>query len=185
MGRKSPGPTRWPSGAEGRLVPKTSNLKPQTVPSVLRRGPQPVHRGCFVWALTPPLSGWMTPRRAPQRYVRVLPLLGRVGRAGLLVAFCCASPSLRPFLSLCLLARAPPGLRCPVFLGLFSPLLPLFFFSFFVVNFFCAPAVSGFPWFPALGALGLGTPCPPPPFVLCRFFPTVRCLWLSMASGPG
>ena len=30
MGRISPGPTRWPPGAEGRLVPAKSNLKPQT-----------------------------------------------------------------------------------------------------------------------------------------------------------
>ena len=31
MGRISPGPTRWPPGAERRLVPAKSNLKPQTV----------------------------------------------------------------------------------------------------------------------------------------------------------
>ena len=30
MGRISPGPTRWPPGAERRLVPAKSNLKPQT-----------------------------------------------------------------------------------------------------------------------------------------------------------
>ena len=30
MGRPSPGPTRWPPGAERRLVPAKSNLKPQT-----------------------------------------------------------------------------------------------------------------------------------------------------------
>ena len=30
MGRISPGPTRWPPGAERRLVPARSNLKPQT-----------------------------------------------------------------------------------------------------------------------------------------------------------
>ena len=30
MGRISPGPTRWPLGAEERLVPGKSNLKPQT-----------------------------------------------------------------------------------------------------------------------------------------------------------
>ena len=29
MGRISPGPTRWPPGAERRLVPAKSNLKPQ------------------------------------------------------------------------------------------------------------------------------------------------------------
>ena len=30
MGRISPGPTRWPPGAERRLVPAKSDLKPQT-----------------------------------------------------------------------------------------------------------------------------------------------------------
>ena len=30
MGRISPGPTRWPPGAERRLVPGKTNLKPQT-----------------------------------------------------------------------------------------------------------------------------------------------------------
>ena len=33
MGRISPGPTRWPPGAERRLVPAKSKLKPQTSPS--------------------------------------------------------------------------------------------------------------------------------------------------------
>ena len=31
MGRISPGPIRWPPGAERRLVPAKSNLKPQTL----------------------------------------------------------------------------------------------------------------------------------------------------------
>ena len=31
MGRISPGPTRWPPGAERRLVPAKSNLKPPTI----------------------------------------------------------------------------------------------------------------------------------------------------------
>ena len=30
MGRIPPGPTRWPPGAERRLLPAKSNLKPQT-----------------------------------------------------------------------------------------------------------------------------------------------------------
>ena len=36
MGRISPGPTRWPPGAERRLVPAKSNLKPQTFQSFLQ-----------------------------------------------------------------------------------------------------------------------------------------------------
>ena len=35
MGRISPGPTRWPPGAERRLVPAKSNLKPQTSDCVI------------------------------------------------------------------------------------------------------------------------------------------------------
>ena len=44
MGRISPGPTRWPPGAQRRLVPAKSNLKPQTHRSALRweeASPQP------------------------------------------------------------------------------------------------------------------------------------------------
>ena len=41
MGRISPGPTRWPPGAERRLVPAKSNLKPQTytVENILAQRP--------------------------------------------------------------------------------------------------------------------------------------------------
>ena len=38
VGRISPGPTRWPPGAERRLVPAKSNLKPQTFPPPLPCG---------------------------------------------------------------------------------------------------------------------------------------------------
>ena len=38
MGRISPGPTRWPPGAEKRLVPAKPNLKPQT--SNLKKSPE-------------------------------------------------------------------------------------------------------------------------------------------------
>ena len=37
MGRISPGPTRWPPGAERRLVPAKSNLKPQTSSGSLKK----------------------------------------------------------------------------------------------------------------------------------------------------
>ena len=41
MGRISPGPTRWPPGAERRLVPAKSNLKPQTFDKLLEKATQP------------------------------------------------------------------------------------------------------------------------------------------------
>ena len=43
LGRISPGPTRWPPGAERRLVPAKSNLKPQT--SVNHIPPFPIPHG--------------------------------------------------------------------------------------------------------------------------------------------
>ena len=54
VGRISPGPTRWPPGAERHLVPKTSNLKHQTCKFILTShndllGRQPT-----------PTSGWIS-----------------------------------------------------------------------------------------------------------------------------
>ena len=50
MGRISPGPTRWPPGAERRLVPAKSNLKPQTLllmlPTDLAAAPRQEPDGC-------------------------------------------------------------------------------------------------------------------------------------------
>ena len=120
--------------------------------------------------------------------VRVLVRLGRVGRAGLPGAFWCASPFFLAALSFCF-ARPPPGWGCPflglfflfrapplslAFLGfrhrvpsalapcyLFLPPSPAcvgFFFFAFLPS-FCAPVDSGFPWFPAPDALGLGAVC--------------------------
>ena len=45
MGRISPGPTRWPPGAERRLVPAKSNLKPQTTPGAPHNGGKHPPRG--------------------------------------------------------------------------------------------------------------------------------------------
>ena len=59
MGRISPGPTRWPPGAERRLVPAKSNLKPQT--SNLTK--------CWntsTWRMTPWRVWWDAGRRPQQ-----------------------------------------------------------------------------------------------------------------------
>ena len=92
--------------------------------------------------------------------VRVRALLGRVGRAGLLGAFWCASPFLWPFLVRSLIVRPPLGWSCSVcgccwfFFFTFSPSPPL------VVPPLC-PALRVFrprvPW--ALAS------CRPPPLV--------------------
>ena len=64
----------------------------------------------------------------------------------------------------------PPGWGCPCFgpfFALTSPLLLLFCCCFFP-PLLCAPVVSGFLWFAARGALGLGA-------VFCLFFSASRC----------
>ena len=167
-----------------------------------------MHRGCFVWTLTPPLAGWRTPRLGPARVCVCLLFLA--GSGGLASRACSGAPQL--FL-LAALAFCFPW-----------PLRSLFFF--FLVR---APVVLSFLWFPAPGALGLGAVLwaffssrlsalrarslsffflavgcslvlgAPPPFLFVRLvsllplgFPSplffcVRpcCLWLPLVSGPG
>ena len=81
--------------------------------------------------------------------VRVLALLGRVGRVSLRGAFWCASPFLLAALGFCF-ACPPPGWGCP-------RLGPFFFL--FRSHLLRTPFVSCFLWFPAPGALGLGAVC--------------------------
>ena len=90
MGRISPGPTRWPPGAERRLVPAKSNLKPQTLRAGVARcggggraspGGAAFHRceGRLVPGAVPPPAA-----RPPERAARVprpaCPGRGRCGR---------------------------------------------------------------------------------------------------------
>ena len=107
--------------------------------------------------------------------VLVHALLGQVGRVGLLGAFWCASPFPWPVLVRSLLVQPPPGMGCPVCGCCWG-----FFFSFPPPR--CAPFVSCFACFPALGALGFGVMLPPPLFFIC---PPPRCLWRFLFSGLG
>ena len=128
--------------------------------------------------------------------VLVLVRPGRVGRAGLPGAFCCASLFPLAALFFCF-AQPPPGWGCLFFGSLVafpSAPPPPFFFFLLVFHFPRASLVSFFLWLPAPGAFGLGALFffPPPPRGLCfsfsPFFYSVlrpRCLWLSLVSGPG
>ena len=64
VGRISPGPTRWPPGAERRLVPAKSNLKPQTYP---RQSSPP-----YVWYCPGSHANTWTPTPSnPNAYARL------------------------------------------------------------------------------------------------------------------
>ena len=70
MGRISPGPIRWPPGAERRLVPAKSNLKPQTSSSGISQCPSVVLSAALVAIIwTPPLVA--RPLRSPSVHPRV------------------------------------------------------------------------------------------------------------------
>ena len=143
-----------------------------------------MHRGCFVWTPKPPLSDRRTPRLGPARVrVSVLSCLGRAGRppGRILVSFTFSCG--RSWCPLCLLGHLRAGVDLFV---VFPALIPV-----------CAPLVSGVSCFPALGALGLGVLCPPPPlcwwFLFCFSFfvfffftlPRPPCLRGFVFSGPG
>ena len=123
-----------------------------------------MHRGCFVWTPTSPLSGRRTPRPGPAR-VCVRALLSRVGRAGLPGAFWCASPFLLAVLGALFACSAPSGQGCPVC----GCCWVFFSFIFFLFPFplLAAPSLC-----PALRVSRLRVPwalasCRPPPL----FFP--------------
>ena len=153
-----------------------------------------MHRGCFLWTPTPPLSGRRTPRPDPTR-VCVRALLGRVGRAGLSGAFWCASPFLLAVLGALFACSAPSerGLPCLwLLLGFFCfpfpslvapPLHPALCIFRHLVPWALAscrppplssvrPVVSCFSCFPAPGAWGLGLllPVSPPAFFFLFLF---------------
>ena len=132
-----------------------------------------MHRGCFVWTPTPPLSGRRTPRPGPVRvWVRVLFLAGSGGPASRARS---GAPHLLlwPPLVRFWFVWPPPGWGRPV-CGCCCFFLFSFFFFFFFLFSRSALVVYGFPCFPARGAFGLarsGPPtAPPPPPFLCLPF---------------
>ena len=147
-----------------------------------------MHRGCFVWAPTPPLAGRRTPHPGPVRVCVCSSVLNRSGgpasrarfRAphlsfGHFVVLLCSAPSglglplacsFVCLLSSCVVPFARPCCRLLSLVsgpGCLGPSRFVFFSSLPVVWFFflflCAPLVSGFLWSPAPGALGLGAVC--------------------------
>ena len=126
-----------------------------------------MHRGCFVWTPTPPLSGRRTPRPVSARVCVCVPLLAGSGGQASGARFCVTHPFLWQVLVRSLLARPP---RAWVALFVVVAVFRLFFF-FLTVRL----VLSGVRCFPARAALGpcvLLSPRPPPPyFFLLRFPP--------------
>ena len=177
------------------------------VPSIVRRGTRPMHRGCFgVDADTSPF-GLEDATPGSRVCVRVLVLPGRVGGAGLPGAFWCATPLLWPLCPSALLGPLRPWVApflsfcLPSFFSLFfflcAPPLYLAFSAFrprvpwalaLCVPFppspllsflLCAPAVSFFLWFPAQSAVGLGAVLSPPPLLTLVFFFFLASVFVS------
>ena len=136
-----------------------------------------MHWGCFVWTLTPPLSGRRTPRPGPARVCVCMPCLA--GSGGPASRARSGAPHLssgRSGCALCLFGPLRAGVApFVVVVGFFFPFPPL------VAPPLC-PALRVFrprvPW--ALAS------CFPPPF----FFPAPpslrpRCLLPCVFSGPG
>ena len=116
-----------------------------------------MHRGCFVWTPTPPLSGQRTPRPGPPRVCVCVPFLARL--SGLASRARSGVPHLFFGRSLCALRLFDP-LRAGV--ALFAVFVGVFFFLFPV-----APLLSS-----ALRVFRPGLPwafasCCPPPFLFC------------------
>ena len=146
-------------------TPSTSTI-PFPVPSVFRRGTRPVHRGCFVWTPTPPLSGRRTPTPCPVRVCVCVFLLTGSGGPASPARF--SAPDLSLGRNVRMLCSAPSRLvlpRCCHFVFVLSFRCGVFF-PLFLSH--CAPIVPRFSQSPASGALGLGAvrfPCRPPPFL--------------------
>ena len=120
-----------------------------------------MHRGCFVWTPTPPLSGRRTRRPGPARVCVCVPCLAGSGGPASRARF--GAPHLffgRSCFALCLFGPLRAGVALfVVVVGIF-----LIFFCFSSPSPpRCAPVVSCFACFPAWGALGLGVLFPRPP----------------------
>ena len=150
------------------------------VPSVLRRGTRPVHRGCFVWTPTLALSGRRMPSPGPVRVCVCVPCLA--GSGGPASRARSGAPHLSFGRSWCALwfLRPPPGRGCPV-----CGCVGFSLFPFASPPSRCAPVVSCFACFPAPGAMCLGVL--PPPLFVSPPRPSVcpRCVLLCVFSGLG
>ena len=189
MGRISPGPTRWPPGAERRLVPAKSNLKPQTYRcaafvfgSGWRLGVGFVNPASPCWGL-----GWV----CLGTVCGVVPLVSAVcGVRGWASVLAC-------FWDVCGFVGAPlaprrfrfrravwacvlgPGLGCaqPFLAGLSGCVFCAFVFSFF---FLCPGTCGPRPSIPFLSGWAGGSPFFF--FVSASLFPVGRCYWLGVAG---
>ena len=136
-----------------------------------------MHRGCFVWTLTPLLAGRRTPRRGPVRVCVCSSVLAGSGGPASRARSGAPHLFLWPLCLSALLGPLQAGF-VPVLVLCFSAVSPfalVFFFPFLRCFFFPrAPFVSCFFWFPALGGLGLGA--------LCCLFCWPRASWLSVRS---
>ena len=124
--------------------------------------------------------------------VRVHDLLGRVGRAGLLGAFWCASPFLWPFLVCSLLVQPPPGWGCHVcgccwvfwFYLLLFPFSPSLCPRCVLLCVFSGPGCPG-PWRPVPPPLFFPSPPSVRPVVSCfACFPAWGALGLGILLPP-
>ena len=138
-----------------------------------------MHRGCFVWTPTPPLSGWRTPRPGSARVCVCVPLLAGSGGPASRARFGAPPLFLLAGLRALFVSSAPCGRGLPclwLLLVVFSFSLPC-----------CAPLDSGVLCLLAPGDLGLGvlwsSGPPPPSFFFFSLCAPLSLLFLGFRPG--